>query len=304
MAKSCEGRVALVTGASKGGTGTCTALRLAAEGARVAIAARSAEGLEETLKRIEAVGGTALVLPCDLADPRGGRDTLVARTEAKLGPIDILVNNAALGGYKPFDAWTLEELEAIAQVNLWAPWVLMSQVVPGMRERGRGWVVNLTSFTGEFPKGPPFPDTPPAQLGTGYGSSKAALNRLTLGVAAETQGQGIAVNALTPQAAIATPQLVALGAIDEDFFEPLDTMVEAALALCTADPAQLHGRIAFSLQLLLELERPVYDVRGETLSEGWQPSDLRGRLDRQLAAHAKVGLENAYDFARPSSPSI
>src|SRR5204863_4793769 len=87
--RTCEGQVALVTGASQGGTGTAIAIRLAAEGARVAITARTVEGLEDTRRRIEAIGGECVVLPADLSDPAGGRTELVARTEAEFGPVDI-----------------------------------------------------------------------------------------------------------------------------------------------------------------------------------------------------------------------
>jgi NAD(P)-dependent dehydrogenase (short-subunit alcohol dehydrogenase family) len=299
---SCQGRVALVTGASQGGTGTAIALRLAAEGARVALTARTESGLQETLRRIEQTGGAGLVLPCDLADPTGGRDTLVERTEAELGPIDLLVNNAAVGAYKPFTEWDWDDVELHTQVNLWAPWLLMKQVVPGMRERGAGSILNLTTFVAELPPGPPFPDALPAKLGAGYGSTKAALNRLTLAVASETEGEGISVNALTPQAAIMTPALIAGGWIEDVWMEPLETMAEAALALLTGDPATLTGRIAFSLQLLLELERPVLGLEGREPIEGWQPADLRAVIDRQTAAHNKNGWGDAYDFHRRSSP--
>ena len=94
MGTSCVGRVALVTGASQGGTGTGSAIRLAAEGAKVAICARSEDKLRDTLARMRAVGGDGVAFVCDLADPEGGRDTLVARTEDALGPIDVLVNVA------------------------------------------------------------------------------------------------------------------------------------------------------------------------------------------------------------------
>src|SRR5271157_2044359 len=142
----CNGQVALVTGASKGGTGTAIALRLAAEGAKVAVTARTLEGLEETQRRIEEIGGHAYVIPCDLSDSGGGRAGLVERVESELGPIDILVNNAAVNGYEPFDTTTPDALERCLQVNLWAPWELMREVVPGMRARRRGWILNLTSF--------------------------------------------------------------------------------------------------------------------------------------------------------------
>jgi NAD(P)-dependent dehydrogenase (short-subunit alcohol dehydrogenase family) len=300
---ACQGLVALVTGASQGGTGTAIAIRLAAEGAKVAITARSVDGLEETRRRIEAIGGQCLVLPADLSDPQGARSELVAHTEAELGPVDILVNNAAANGYQPFDQTRPKDLELCLQVNLWAPWELMAQVVAGMRERGRGWIVNLTSFSAELPPGPPFPTNKPATAGFQYGASKAALNRLTVAAASECANDGIAVNALTPQAAIATPQLVAAGWIDETMFEPLDTMAEAALALCTADPAVLTGRIAFSLQLLLELRRPVLDLHGRALVDGWQPDDLPPVIARQEAKLAAQGWPDAYQFGRVHSPT-
>lgn len=294
MPGACEGRVALVTGASQGGTGTCLAIRLAAEGARVAITARSTEGLEQTRKRIEAVGEAPLVLPCDLSDPtggpeggaEGGRDTLVARTEEAFGPLDILVNNAAVGNYQPFDRLTRRDLEVSQEVNVFAPWALMQAALPGMRERGRGWILNMTTSVAALPKGPPFPNSGPAKAGTLYGGTKAMLDRVTVGVAAEVEGQGIAVNALTPQAAILTPKLEAAreqGLIHEDLFEPLETMVEAAMAFCTEGPEKLHARVAFSLELLIELGRPVHSLDGRSLVEGWQPADLPARLERQRA---------------------
>ena len=287
MSNQCEGRVALVTGASQGGTGTSLAVRLAAEGARVAITARSVEGLERTRARIESLGSKPLVIPCDLADPKGGRDELVARTEAELGALDILVNNAAAGGYQPFDSFTASDFDNAQQVNVWAPWILMQQVIPGMRERGRGWVLNMTTSVAELPPGPPFARSGPAKAGTLYGGTKAMLNRLTVGVASEVEGQAIAVNALSPQAAILTPSLrpaLEQGLINEKLFEPLETMVEASVALCTADPEDLHGRVAFSLDLLLELERPVQDLEGKELLRGWQPGDLPARLRAQREA--------------------
>ena len=113
---------------------------------------------------------------------------------------------------------------------------------------------------------------------------------------------GIAVNALTPQAAIATPPLVAAGWIDDLLYEPLETMAEAALALCSGDPAVLTGRIAYSLQLLVELQRPVRDLHGGELVAGWQPADIRQVIERQEAHLAEVGWPNAFSFGRVHSP--
>jgi NAD(P)-dependent dehydrogenase (short-subunit alcohol dehydrogenase family) len=298
----CEGKVALVTGASMGGTGTAIAIRLAAEGAKVAITARTIEGLEETEQRIAAIGGEAFVAPCDLSRPSEERSSLVERVESTLGPIDILVNNAATNGYQPFEVTTVEDLERCLQVNLWAPWELMKGVVVGMRQRGYGWILNLTSFTAELPPGPPFPINIPAKEGFQYGASKAALNRLTVAAASECEHDGIAINALSPQAAIATPALVDAGWIDEVMFEPLETMAEASLALCTADPLVTTGRIAYSLQLLLELGRSVYDLHGIELVNGWQPHDLSAVIDRQEGYLAAQQWPDAYSFGRVHSP--
>lgn len=298
----CDGKVALVTGASQGGTGTAIALRLAAEGAAVAITARTVSGLEATRDRIEAVGGRCLVVPCDLTDPHGGRKELVARTAAEFGPVDILVNNAAFGGYQPFETVKPERLEASLQVNVWAPWELMCAAIGPMRERGSGAIVNLTTFSAELPPGPPFPNNKPAKEGFVYGAPKAALNRLTVTAASECEGQGISVNGLTPQAAIATPVLVKAGWIDESLFEPLDTMAEAAVALITGDPNALTGRIAYSLQLLVELQRSVYDLHGEELVAGWQPADIPAVIARQEANLASRGWPNAFNFGRVHSP--
>lgn len=281
MPGECSGRVSIVTGASKGGTGTAIALRLAAEGAAVALVARDADGLATTARRIREGGGTAMELVCDLADPDGGRDGIVARVAAELGPVDVLVNNAAANGYRRFEEWLPRRLEVVQQVNVWAPWQLMADVVPSMRARGRGWIVNVASFAAEAPPGPPFPDTLVATAGSGYGVSKAALNRLTVSVAAELQGDGVAVNAVAPQSAVATPHLVGLGTIDPDSFEPLETMAESVLALCTCDPAHRTGWVGRSLELLAELDRPVRTLDGSDVVRGWQPDDLPAVIERQ-----------------------
>jgi NAD(P)-dependent dehydrogenase (short-subunit alcohol dehydrogenase family) len=302
VTRACEGRVALVTGASRGGTGSAVAVRLAAEGAAVALTSRTVDGLEDTAARVRDVGGTALVVPCDLRDPNGVRASHVARVAAELGPVDILVNSAASNGYKPFEAWSAHELDAIEQLNVRAPWDLMAQAIGPMRERGAGWIVNLTSFSGELPPGPPFPRLLPATGGAAYGAGKAALNRLTVSVAAETYGQGIAVNALTPQAAIATPALLAGGWIDPALYEPLETMAEATLALCSCDPNALTGRIAYSLQLLAELDRPVRDLRGEELVEGWQPADLPAVVAEHTRRLERNGWPRPFALGRVHSP--
>jgi len=308
VGRALEGRVALVTGASQGGIGTAIALRCAAEGARVAVSGRSVEGLEACAAEITTAGGTGVVLPADLGDPAGARTTLVADTEAALGPLDVLVNSAAVNGYRPFESFTRDDILRVYEVNVVAPWLLMTDAIAGMRERGRGWILNLTSFAAELPWGPPFPDNLPSKGGSLYGSSKAALNRLTVAAASECEGQGIAVNTLTPQAAALTKRLASAGSgfsFDDAMFEPLETMAEAALALVTGDPDEpgaLTARLAFSLQLLLELRRPVLDLAGRDLVPGWQPDDLAAVIRKQSDALAARGWADAFSFGRPHSP--
>ena len=309
MGGALEGRVALVTGASQGGIGTAIAVRVAAEGARVAVSGRSLEGLESCASRIAAVDGECVVLPADLGDPGGARATLIADTEAALGPLDVLVNSAAVNGYKPFETFTRDDILRVYEVNVLAPWLLMTDAIAGMRERGRGWILNLTSFAAELPWGPPFPSNLPSKGGSLYGSSKAALNRLTVAVASECEDQGIAVNTLTPQAAALTKRLASSGSgfsFDDAMFEPLETMAEAALALVTGDPDRsgaLTARLAFSLQLLVELQRPVRDLAGQALVEGWQPADLVAVIARQSELLASRGWPDPFDFGRPHSPN-
>lgn len=284
-----EGKVVLVTGTSKGGIGTAIAERFAAEGARIAMAARDEDGLRTALARVEAAGSTGAIFRCDLATDDGGRDTLVAHAEAALGPIDVLVNNSAAGGYKPFTAWQLDELRRMQEVNVWAPWILAQHTVASLRARGAGGaIINVSSASARIPEGPYFLDTAPSRTGAAYGGTKAMLNRMTISLAHEVMADGIAANTLEPHAAAATPPLVASNWLDDDYFEPLDTLAEAALVLATADASVCTGRIFSSLELLVERGAPVRDLGGTNLVDGWQPADLPRRMAKMRALQARV----------------
>src|SRR5205085_900201 len=104
-----------------------------------------------------------------------------------------------------------------------------------------------------------------------YGASKAMLDRMTTGAAAELWADGIAVNALAPEAAVATENARTVAGVTAEISEPEETFAEAALALCTGDPAVLTGRVAYSLSLLVNLGRAVHTLDGRALLEGWQP---------------------------------
>ena len=136
-----------------------------------------------------------------------------------------------------------------------------------------------------------------------------SANRLTVAAASECEDQGIAANTLTPQAAALTKRLASSGSgfsFDDAMFEPLETMAEATLALVTGDPDRpgaLTARLAFSLQLLVELQRPVRDLAGQDLVEGWQPADLVAVIARQSELLASRGWPDPFDFGRPHSPN-
>jgi NAD(P)-dependent dehydrogenase (short-subunit alcohol dehydrogenase family) len=246
------GRTALVTGASRG-IGAAIARRFGAEGARVALVARSLEpgsgghlagSLRETAGDIERTGGTALPIVADLADPTCDRAAIVAEVEGKLGPVDILVNNAAACFYLSVDDTSERRLRVAYEVNVITPYLLTKAVAPGMRARGEGWIVNITSAIVDPT------DSPQQARSSTYAPSKAALDRLTISCAAEYRGQGIAVNAVAPRAAVRTEGATAMMDLPDEMVEPMDTMVDAVVALATCDPERASGLVVRSIPYL------------------------------------------------------
>jgi NAD(P)-dependent dehydrogenase (short-subunit alcohol dehydrogenase family) len=159
------------------------------------------------------------------------------------------------------------------QVNVWAAWQLASLALPGMRQRGAGWILNISSRSAGPRVGPPYPRNELAGQCL-YAATKAMLDRLTTGAAMELYDDNIAVNALAPESAVATNHALAVANLDPASCEPPETMAEAALALCTGDPKGMTGRVAYSLSLLSELSRPVRSLDGRELLEGWQPDEI------------------------------
>ena len=248
------GHRALVTGASRG-IGAGIAHRLAAEGAAVAIAARTATprdeiagSLQETADILNRFGNGVATLVVDLGSPDARADLVERATAGLGGPIDILVNNAAASIHGPLLDFTPKRRAITWQLNVEAPLDLAQQAVPAMQEAGEGWIVNLTSGSARHEPGPPFRDALPTGY---YGASKAALDRLTNALALETHGTGVRVNAIRPRAAVRSEGADAiLGAdFDPSRFEPMESMVEAATALCACEEDQT-GWVGDSLTLL------------------------------------------------------
>ena len=220
--------------------------------------------LTETVTAIEAGGGRAVAIAADLTDA-DDRARIVPEAEAALGPIDILVNNAAAAFYLPTAEMPLKRRRLLFELNVHASVDMAQAVVPGMRERRRGWIVNISSATSKHAKGPPYGSADGAasraahgnRLGTTstmYGASKAALERFTTGLAAELHADGIAVNSLAPVAAVRTPGAEAIvgDVLDANpgIVEELDYFVDAALVVCTCDPVTYTGRVLLSRDVL------------------------------------------------------
>ena len=240
--QECEGRVALVTGASRG-IGAAIAERLAPSrgqggGGRPARWSRSRSTtarVSETVERIRAAGGTAVPVQADISK-HDDRMRMVAETVDRLGPIDILVNNAAVTFYIPFAEFPEKRYNLMFEVQVRAPFELAQLVVPAMRERGAGWILNITSRAGVHPQGPPFTGVYKRGF-TVYGMVKAALDRFTTGLAAEVYDDGIAVNSLAPWDNVITPGASAHDLVEGFPTEDISWMAEAALALCSCDPS-------------------------------------------------------------------
>ena len=139
-------RVAVVTGASSG-IGAGLATMLAGEGARVVLASRRGEELERVAAGIRQAGGIAVPVVTDLADD-DSLASLLARTRAELGPVDVLVNNAGFAVWKPLEATSLAEWDHTFAVNVRAAAYLCAAVLPGMQERRFGRVINIGSEAG------------------------------------------------------------------------------------------------------------------------------------------------------------
>jgi NAD(P)-dependent dehydrogenase (short-subunit alcohol dehydrogenase family) len=252
-----DGRVAIVTGASRG-IGWRIAERLAAEGAAVALVARTVAAgesrlpgsLEEAVAQIQTRGGRAAAIAADLTAP-DDVETIVARATEALGPVDTLVNNAGVNFYGPALGISMRRYAVMYQIMVNATFRLSQLAIPGMVERGRGWVLNITSKQSRHPLGPPYPDW--ANDGcVPYGMCKAAVDRMTTGLAAELYGTGVSVNALGTSGLVMTPGVAVVSPHTPDNapVEPDEAMAEAALEICSAPPGAMTGRIVYSMEFL------------------------------------------------------
>ncbi|RPJ58099.1 MAG: SDR family oxidoreductase [Acidobacteria bacterium] len=180
------GKTVLVTGGSRG-LGLVLAKHLAAEGARVAICGRDPEALERARSCLAAIGAEVIALPVDVAD-RDAVRALVLQVVGRFGPVDVLVNNAGVIEVGPAETMTLGDYEEAMAVNFWGVVHPTLAVLPAMRERGRGRIVNIASIGGRLG----VPHLVP------YSASKFAALGFSQGLRAEERRHGVVVTSVVP----------------------------------------------------------------------------------------------------------
>ncbi len=232
-------RVAIITGASRG-LGRAMALSLARRGVRVVVAARGQDKLEETAALLRAAGGQALAVATDVRE-EGQVEALVARTIGHYGQVDILVNNAGvMVGDLAFTKVTPTLWREVMDTNLWGAFLCCRAVVPELVRRG-GVIVNISSG---------------AAVRTGflnipYGVSKAGLDRLTLGLAAELRDHGVACVSLSPSVSAtgAVRRMYPDKAVDS-FAQPPEMAARALVALLEDDILSYSGQVLSAREYL------------------------------------------------------
>lgn len=186
MSKTLKGKVALITGASKG-LGKSMALSLAARGARIALVSRDREKLNEVAKEVDAAGGEAKVFAADVAREDEVL-TLEKEVTGAFGGLQILINNAGINVRKHITEFTLEEWNRVMDTNVTSVFLMCRSFVPHMKGHGYGRIINMTSIMSHV--------SIPGR--TAYSSSKTALLGLTRALALELTGDGITVNGISP----------------------------------------------------------------------------------------------------------
>jgi len=252
----------VVTGASRG-IGAEIARLFAAEGGRVVCAARTlregdhpfAGALETTVAEIREAGGEAHAVAANIAEPTEC-EKLIQSARTLCGPVDVLVNNAALTYYIPVKDYALNKWVRSWQVNLHAPFYLSQLVLGDMIPRKSGAIVNISSGAAIGPGRGPYDPAVGARGGTCYGAEKAALERFTQGLASEVYRYGISVTSLAPSQVVPTPGTVhhkLVASLDDPKGEAPLLMAQAALVLASEPVEKVSGRVTYSQQILKEL---------------------------------------------------
>jgi len=257
-----DGKSIIVTGASRG-IGAEIARLFAAEDGRVICAARTLregdhqfEGsLESTVKTIREAGGEATAVAVNISEPEDCQKLVQAARDA-YGPVDVLVNNAALTYFVPVKDYPLNRWMRSWAVNFHAPFILSQLVLDEMIARHSGSIVNISSGAAIGPGRGPYGNDP-RWLGGGtcYGAEKAALERFTQGLAAEVYQYGVSVSCVSPSQVVPTPGTVhhrLVRGLDDPQGEHPQLMAKAALLLASEPAEKVSGLVTYSQVILKE----------------------------------------------------
>lgn len=280
---SFRGKVVLITGGSRG-LGLVISRELADEGARLALCARDAEELERARGELTARGAEVLTVPCDVTD-RAQVDSLVEAVRARYGQVDVLINNAGKIQVGPLEVQTLEDFEDAMRIHFWAPLYTTLAVLPGMRERREGRIVNISSIGGKIS----VPHLLP------YCASKFALVGLSEGLRAELAKDGIVVTTVCPG-------LMRTGSPKAAQFKGQNEAEYAWFALADSLPGTSIGAETAARQILAACKHgeaeAVLSVPAQAmvLFHGMFPgltADLLGAVNRVLPGPGGIGTESA-----------
>ncbi len=231
-------KIAIITGASRG-LGKAMAIELAREGASVAVAARSVKvgqgplpgTIHATVATIKKAGGNALAVQCDVTD-EDDVETMVRLVTERFSKIDILINNAGITTPEPFLKLTTKKWDLVIAVNLKGMFLCTQAVLPYMVEQKSGHIINLSSVLAKKIK-----------FSIPYGASKAAIERLTLGLAKEMKKHNISVNALCPDFTVTEAVTTFLKDIDTTDWQTPEMWGKYAALVAAEDVGSLTGRI-------------------------------------------------------------
>jgi len=257
-----DNKVIIVTGASRG-IGAEIASLLAAEGGKLVCAARTLKegdhqfegSLESTVATIKAAGGEAKAVAVNISEPDECQK-LVQTARATYGPIDVLINNAALTYFVPIKDYAVNRWMRSWAVNFHAPFILSQLVLEDMVARRSGSIVNISSGAAIGPGRGPYTNGENLMIGgTCYGAEKAALERFSQGLAAEVYQYGISVSCVSPSQVVPTPGTVhhrLVTGLDDPNGEPPELMAKAVLLLASEPLEKVTGRVTYSQEILKE----------------------------------------------------
>lgn len=277
-----DGKVAVVTGASRG-IGKDIAGLFAAEGAKVVCAARTLKegehplegSLEHTVNEIREKGGEATAVAVNVSEYEEC-ERLMDEARSAYGPVDVLVNNAALTYFHPIAEFPVNRWLRSFSVNFHAPFYLSQLALRDMLAKKSGAIVNISSGAAIGPGRGPYSGDPP-RGGTLYGAEKAALERFTQGLAEEVYRDGVSVTALSPSQVVPTPGTVfhkLVDGLDDPRGEHPELMAKAALLLATEPLDKITGRVTYSQEILTEF--------------GWMENGKGIGFDRKGSGYSQI----------------